>query len=341
MESRHEPGTPPGRRPTIRDVARAAGVGLGTASRVLTGAPGVSSEAQEKVEAAIRELGFEPSRAARALRGGRTHTIGVLIPFFTRHYFLEILRGIEAAASDRDYGLNIYNVEQPEHAFKHLQFLGRSHRVDALIVVALDGEMLEPALPSDGQRLPIVAVDTRIDQAPAIEVDYEAGMRTVVRYLVGRGHQRIALIDRPADPVSDSRTATRRSGYERALGEAGIEVNQGLMVVADYSADGGRYAAADLLQKHRPTALVCSSDLQALGALQAVRDAGLSVPEDVAVTGFHDVEIAGYVGLTTVRVAARDMGRAAVEFALASLDRKTGQGARKVISASLVVRSTA
>jgi len=340
MESNREPGAP-GRRPTIRDVARAAGVGLGTASRVLTGARGVSREAQERVEAAIRELGFEPSRAARALRGGRTHTIGVLIPFFTRHYFLEILRGIEAAASDRDYGLNIYNVEQPEHAFKHLQFLRRSHRVDALIVVALDGEMPEPALPSDGHRLPIVAVDTRIGTASTVEADYEQGMRTIVRYLIGRGHERIALIDRPADPVSDSRTASRRAGYESALREAGIVVSPELEVVADYSADGGRYAAAEFLRRHRPTALVCASDLQALGALEAARDAKLSVPKDVAVTGFHDVEIAGYVGLTTVRVAARDMGRAAVGFALESLDRKAGEVARKVFSASLVVRSTA
>lgn len=328
------------RRPTIHDVAQEAGVGLGTASRALTGSGRVSPAARARVAAAIKRLGFEPSAAARALRRGKTQTIGVLIPFFTRHYFLEILRGIEEATSERDYALIIYNVEQPEQAKAHLRFLTRTHRVDALIVVALDGKLLAPALRGTGHALPIVAVDTTIRGAPAVDVDYEGGVHAAVQHLLARGHRRIALIDRTADPVTDAMTLQRRSGYERALREAGVRIAPGLVVVADYSPEAGRLAAASLIKSKHPTALACASDLQALGALEAVRQAGLSVPGDVAVTGFHDVEVAGYVSLTTVRVSTRDIGRSAVGFALSLLDGHSATPARQLVPAELVVRST-
>ena len=328
------------RRPTIHDVALEARVGLGTASRALTGSGRVSPEARARVAAAIKRLGFEPSPAARALRRGRTQTIGVLIPFFTRHYFLEILRGIEEATSERDYALIIYDVEQPEQAKAHLRFLTRTHRVDALIVVALDGTLLAPALRATGHTLPIVAVDTTIRGAPAIDVDYEGGVYAVVQHLLARGHRRIALIDRAADPVTNATTLRRRSGYERALREAGVRISPSLVVVADYSPEAGRIAAASLIKSKHPTALACASDLQALGAMDAVRQAGLSVPGDVAVTGFHDVEIAGYVGLTTVRVSMREMGRTAIDFALSLLEGRGDTPACQLVSTELVVRST-
>jgi len=300
------------RNPTIRDVAREAGVGLGTASRVLSESRHVRPETRQRVLEAVERLGFRPSRMAQGLARGRTQTLGVLVPFFTKHYFLEILRGVERSAFTYDYSLIVYNVERREQALAHLDFLGKTRRVDGLIVIALTDRLIAEAY-AEMPAFPVIGVDTKIEGAPSLLPDHEKGMYLAVRHLARLGHQRIALIDRHQDPVSGVVSQERQRGYMNACQEMGLSVPDAYRVVTEYSQKGGYSAARRLLARRQaPTALVCASDLQAIGAMLAAQERGLRVGDDVAVTGYHDVELAQYVGLTTVRVPASDMGTAAV-----------------------------
>jgi len=339
MESVPEARAALRRRPTIRDVAREADVGVGTASRVLSGSPHVSVPTRQRVLDAVERLGFLSSLMARGLVKGQTQTLGVLVPFFAKHYFLEILRGVEQSASSSDYSLIIYNVEHREQAQAHLVFLARTRRVDGLLVIALSGRLISAAYPGR-LALPIVCIDTRVPGAINLSVDHKEGMYLAVQHLIKLGHKSIALIDRPQDPVSGTRSRARQKGYGKAHREAGLPVSDSLVVVADYSQEGGYEAASKMLDLQQPpTAFACGSDLQAIGVLQAVRERGLRVPADVAATGYHDVEPAQWVGLTTVRVPAFEMGRAAVAALLETLAGRPGQPPAP-FRPELVVRET-
>lgn len=307
-------------RVTIRDVAREAAVGIGTVSRVLNDDPRVSPGTRRRVLAVIRRLRFRPSTAARGLVKGSTQTLGVLVPFLTKHYFLEILRGIEQAVSGSDYSLIVYNVERPEQASTHLNFLSRIRRVDGLIIISLSGRAVETGCRRLARRYPVVAIDTNLAGAINLLPDHELGMYLAVKHLIGLGHERIALVDRPQDPVSGTVTEARREGYRRAFREAGLSLRNSRVVIADYSLEGGYQAARRLLAARRPpTAVACASDLQATGALRAVEEAGLRVGADITVTGYHDVELAQYVGLTSVRIPAFEMGAQACRLLLETL----------------------
>jgi LacI family transcriptional regulator len=306
----------PQRNPTIRDVAREASVGLATVSRVLSESSHVSPETRQRVLEAVERLGFRPSHMAQGLARGRTQTLGVLVPFFTKHYFLEILRGIERSASTCDYSLTIYNVERREQALAHLDSLGKTRRVDGLIVIALSHELVAEAY-AEMPAIPVIGVDTRIEGAASLLPDHEKGMYLAVRHLARLGHQRIALIDRQQDPVSGAVSQDRQRGYVKACQEAGLSVPDSCQVVTEYSQKGGHNAARRLLARRLPpTAIACASDLQAIGALRAVQERGLRVGDDVSITGYHDVELAQYVGLTTVRIPTSDMATAAVRLLL-------------------------
>jgi LacI family transcriptional regulator len=316
-----------------------ASVGVGTASRALSGSPHISASTRQQVLGAVERLGFLPSLMARGLVKGKTQTLGVLVPSFTKHYFLEVLRGVEQAASSRDYSLIIYNVERPEQALAHLNLLARTRRVDGLVVIALSGKLISAAC-SDGLPLPIVCIDTRLPGAINLSIDHKEGMYLAVQHLIEMGHKSIALIDRPQDPVSGMRSRARRKGYEKAHEEAGLPIPDSLVVLADYTQEGGYEATSKMLGLAQPpTAFACASDLQAIGALQAIRGRGLRVPGDIAVTGYHDVELAQWVGLTTVRVPAFEMGKAAVAPLLEGAAARSTRGPAP-FRPQLVIRET-
>jgi len=326
---------------TIRDVAREAGVGIGTVSRVLTGSGPVAPATRRRVLEVVDRLRFRPSLAGRRLVTGRTMTLGALVPFFTKHYYLEILRGIEQAASASDYSLAIYNVERPEQALIHLEFLGRAQRVDGLVIIALSGGLISEAYPA-GPPFPIVCVDAECpDACASISVDHETGMYLAARHLAGLCHRVIALIDRPQDPVSGELSQARRDGYRKACEEANIQIREDLIIVSEYSEEGGYEAAGTLLDlPDPPTALACASDLQAIGAIRAVRARGLELGFDVAITGYHDVDLAQYVGLTTVRLPALQMGMTAVFDLIVRLDGLEGAETRATPPPELIVRES-
>jgi DNA-binding LacI/PurR family transcriptional regulator len=327
-------------RPTIRDVAREAGVGLGTVSRVLGGNPHVSDETRQRVTAAIERLGYHPSTSARALSRGRTHTIEVIVPLLTRYYYFEILRGVLVVVANTDYCLNIRVLERPtdrEQAF--VQVDRRGHPDGLLLVRVRPSGDLVARLARAG--VPAVLVDAPYPDLPDVGADHRAAATMMMEHLLSLGHRRVALADRPDDPFDASVLRGRRQGYRDALARAGIGHRPEYEPPTAWSAEGGAVALDALLAlPEPPTAVFAGSDTQAIGVLERARQRGLTVPGDLAVCGYGDIELARYLGLTTVRVPMRAMGEHAIGLLLEAIEGRVGTPAQVRLPAELVVRST-
>ncbi len=325
------------RKITIKDVAREVGVGIGTVSRVLSGHPNVSQRTRERVLEAVARLDFTPNRLARDFARGRTQTIGVMVPSLSIYYFLEILRGVEQSVSENDYSLIIYNADRPGRALEHLNFLAKNRRVDGLVVIALAGESEWP----QQFPLPVVSVDAEVPAVVTLSLDHEEGMYLATRHLIDLGHRRVAFVDRPQDPSSGAMTESRRRGYDRACAENSLIIPDTYARVADFSWQGGHEVTKELLTlPDRPTAIAFSSDMQALGAMRAVRELDLTVGEDVAITGYHGVEVAEIAGLSTVSVSAYDMGKTATDVLIRLLSGEPPAADHILFRPQLIARRT-
>lgn len=326
--------------PTIRDVAQAAGVGIGTVSRVLSADAHVAVGTRARVQAAIDQLGYRSSPVARALRRGRSLTIDVLVPLFTRHFYVEVLRGLTAAVVDSDYALVIRTIERPGDRDRAFAVCGAPGGADGVVIVSLapPPRLLERL---DTAQVPLVLVDTTYRGVVSVSVDYRAGAMAAIQHLLALGHHRVALIDRRADPFAFQDPGERQAGYRQALVAAGLPLRPAYEVVTDYSPEAGQAALAPLLAlPDPPTAVLVGSDTQALGVLAAARELGVRVPEDLSVVGYNDIEIAPYLGLTTVRVPMAEMGRLGGNRLLQQVDRVAPPVETAILPAELIVRAT-
>jgi DNA-binding LacI/PurR family transcriptional regulator len=307
--------------PTIRDVARHSGLSVATVSRVLNDMPIVSADTRDRVRRAVDELGFRRSATARSLSLGRSQTIGVVAPFFTTPSVVERLRGISERLVQHGYDLMLFDVETPGQRADALRDFAQRDRVDGLLVISLplsDDEV--DALRQDD--LPIVLVDIGHPGLPHVVIDDVRGGELAAGHLIERGHRRIGFIgDLPANPFGFTSSERRREGFRRALLAAGIERADELERLGVHGRESARALARELLgPDDRPTAIFAASDVQAFGALEAADALGLRVPEDVAVIGFDDIEIAATVGLTTVRQPLGESGARGAELLLMAIE---------------------
>ena len=325
----------------MRDVARCAGVSPATVSRVITGSARVTDARRERVERAIAELGFRPSSLARGLSLGRTATLGVMAPFFTHWGTMARLRGITDAASAADYDLMIFNVESPKHRTDALLEFARRDRLDGLLVlsVPLEDDHVEQLR---REKLPVVVVDVDRPELSRVRLDDVAGGRMATEHLLERGHRRIGFVgDMPDKGLGFTVSELRQRGYREALATAGIPADPDITRLGVYGRDGARALAADMLASGaRPTAVFAASDMQAVGVLEAAAHAGLRVPEDLAVVGFDDIEIADVLGLTTVRQPLADTGAEAVRLLLTELHDGPQDPVEIVKPLALIARRT-
>lgn len=356
-------------RVTIEDVASAAGVSRQTVSRVLNDKSDVSPETRQRILQIIAELGYRPSRIARGLATARMGTFGLVLPDVANPFFAEVARGAEDLARERDASLFLCNTdENPQRELAALQSLDVQH-VDGIILCSprLADEELHRQIP----RLPpLVLVNHRLDagrrpQAQdqtglsglstedrpqrrglvgAVLIDDAAGAAAAVRHLWRQGHRTIGLLAGPAI----SHSARRRiQGYEAALAELGGTLNADWIRHCSASVKGGLETAKALLTQHANlTALLAYNDLVAAGALQACQALGLRVPEDVAVVGFDDIEMASFVTppLTTLHVSARLLGQEAMGLLLRYLDapaNATEECSEIIVQPELIVRGSA
>lgn len=313
---------------TIREVAEQAGVSVATVSRVFNGSDRVRSATRDHVMSVAKRMRYVPNTAARSLTTSQSHTLGVLLPDLYGEFFSELIRGIDQAARGREYHLLVSSshndVAELEAALRAM-----SGRVDGLVVMSpdIEAESLEANLPAG---LPVVLMNGALDHQglDRISVDNHGGAYAMVRHLSDHGHERIAIL-RGAEGNHDA--VERLRGYRDALADAGCNADRALEYAGDFTERSGYEAVRDVLRTDpRPTALFASNDSMAIGALRAFREAGVRVPEEMAVAGFDDIPVAQYVSpaLSSVHVAIHEMGRKAVEVLLAGLDGGKSSGSK-------------
>lgn len=325
--------------PTIRDVAREAGVGVGTVSRVLSGRPGVALATRTRVEAAMERLGYQPSPVARALSRRRTQTLDVLVPPLTDYVFAEVLRGIEQGLADTEYTLVIRTVERAADRERVFRQCCMSGRADGAVIISL---IPTPEL-VDRLRggFPAVLVDVAYPGLSSVGVDHTTGATQAVQHCISLGHRRIALIDYHPDPFTPVTPTARQQGYRVALAEAGLIAPAAYEQLTTYSPEAGAAALDALLAiPEPPTAVIAGSDLHAVGVLDAAERHGRRVPDDLSVVGYGDIRLAQYLELTTVRMPMRLLGQRAVELLFAALAEPSSPPRMIHLPTELVVRRT-
>jgi LacI family transcriptional regulator len=324
---------------TISDVARLAGVGRGTVSRVLNERANVDPATRARVLAAIRELDFVPSPTARRLSLRRTQTVAVILPFLTRPSAVERLRGVEFAIVSAGYDMIVFNVETAERRDAVFRDLPRAERVDGLIIVSLSPHASElERIQRSG--LPTVLVDAHHRALPRVVADDVMGGRLATEHLVGLGHRRIGFIgDMPRVPLAFTSSRLRLTGYRRAMERAGLATPVGLIAMGDHSRHrASELARRMLIGRRPPTAIVCASDTQAAGVIEAASVLGMIIPDDLSVTGYDDLDLADHLQLTTIRQPLFESGVRAVQRLLVGLDDRPMTPLREIQQISLVVR---
>ena len=329
---------------TIRDVARIAGVSPGTVSRALNGSSLVSVETKLRVEEVARELDYSPNLIARRLSIGKTLSIAVLLPFFTRPSYVERLNGVVSTLAQTQYDLVIHNVETPEQRNILFREIPRKERVDGVLILSLpprdeDLEFFHNA------NIPIVFVDAhhpQLIELSSISVNDIEGGYKATKYLISLGHKKIGFIgDYIDNPFNFTSSRDRFQGYKQALEESDLP-----FAPKYYAEDRhGRYAAQRLAQKilaqsDRPTAIVAASDTQAMGVLEAAKELNIKVPEDLSIIGYDDIEMAEYLKLTTIRQMLFESGERGVEILLQHLEDPERPPVHEIQPTELIVRET-
>lgn len=325
----------------IRDVAKAAGVSVATVSKVLNGYTTVNQQTKEKVLRIVKETRFTPNSAARSLVGRRSMTLGMFLTTGLAHpFFAHILSGMEQSLKTMGYDL-IYLTQigwAKEYSFvRHCQ----SRNVEGVIVFGFqedDADFSE--LIGSGIPTLFIDLDVKGERVGYISSDNETSLIEAVRYLNGLNHRRIAF----QSAIETSYVSRQRlRGYRAGLAEAGIAYDPSYIVPSDFTKEGGYVAMKRLLQlPELPTAVICSSDVGAIGAMEAIREAGLSVPEDISVIGFDDIELASHMQppLTTVRQDTNTIGRQAVELLDALITDEEKQPPEAIVPTELIVRGS-
>lgn len=298
-------------RPTIKDVAKHAGVSVSTVSYVLNGSGPVSEDRRARVLDAVRLLNYTPNESARGLKGRAALIIGLVVPELSNQFFALLAEGVERAASERDAVVVLCAPEVKQQGESPNARLLRSRRISG--VVYLTGASTSPSMLLELQQLGhVVLVDEQYPgfDLPAVVADSRRGAREIAQYVLEQGHRRLAVISGP----SSLWTAQQRlAGYREAVAAFGGDPDELPVLFGDYHQESGTELAAKALAApadERPTALLCANDLMAIGALEHCRSAGIRVPEDVSVVGFDDIPVASLLTprLTTVYQPAREMG---------------------------------
>ncbi len=317
------------RGPSIEDVAREAGVSVATVSRALRGLPNVASTTREKVERVAEEIHYRADPSAARLATGRTKLVQLATPTVDGWYFSRFLAGAIDFLIEHGYEAIAHPVEDPAERERFLNDLVHlEKRVDGLIVVDLNISE-EAAAELHHAGIHTITAGFSTHRFPAIVVDDFRVGQLATNHLLELGHRRIGLISgEPNHPLAFSVPGLRLAGYSSALGEHGIAVDPLLEQSGRFTAPGGRRAMERLLALDEPpTAVFAMSDEMAFGAWRAMQDAGLSWPDDVAIVGVDDHELAEMVDLTTIRLAPRELGAAAAERLLSQVEgRETPSG---------------
>lgn len=330
------------RRVTIRDVARASGVSYATVSRVLTGYEFVKETTRNRVMEAAEQLGYVANLSARSLAGGRSRIIGLIVPNLDNGYVGAITQGIDRELARANYDLMLYT--------SHRQPGKESFYVGTLANGLTDGLLLvAPLVPATylealrEQNFPYVLIDQAdvSENSNVVEATNWQGAYEATRYLNQLGHTRIAFI---TGSLAVRSAVDRLRGYKAALADCNIPVTEALIIEGDYQQQTGYEVTKSLLQNvdPPPTAIFASNDLSAFGAMDAAREHGYRIPDDISIIGFDDVPQASFVypKLTTVRQPLEQMGHVAVKMLLEHIEDQSNTPQRVALATQLVIRDS-
>jgi DNA-binding LacI/PurR family transcriptional regulator len=326
-------------RPTLRDVAKKAGVSHQTVSRVINGSEDVLPETRALVEAAIAEMGYRPNAIARSMARGQSHTLACISPNLTDFTFASLIEGAEIEARQHKYFMLSSSASDPE-AFRELvdELVGH-RRVDGLIVINPYADERFEYIPRD---FPLVFVGASAHEKNicSVSLDDKKVAYEATRHLLTLGHTNIALV---TGPMEEDCSQDRTEGYRRALAEAGIPFDETMIIEGDWSATSGRDALLSFIEQGRvPTAVFAQNDRMAMGVMSAAREAGIKVPTQLAVIGVDDMPLSSYFDppLTTMRQDIPRIGREATRMLLDIIQKKSTQTCDLKLHAELVVRQS-
>jgi DNA-binding LacI/PurR family transcriptional regulator len=328
--------------PTIFDVAELSGVSISTISRVINTPEKVNLNTRQRVYEAIDKLGFVPQAEARARALRLKGRIGVITPFFTAPSFVQRLRGIAASLSKENYDLVIYTVDSNNRLQSYLSSLPLTGNLDGLVILSL------PVAEADVKRLvehqlPTVLIEFPHPQLNSVEINDVEGGKLATEYLLKKGHKRIAFLgDTDLPEYSIHPVNLRLKGFRQALKNVNIEIPKEFVRLAPYNQEQARVIAKELIDMpNPPTALFAATDFQALGVLKAARQLGVKIPDQLAVIGFDDLDMADYEDLTTIRQHLDESGRIAIEILLSHIADHTRPVQHITLPLTLIKRLTA
>ena len=329
---------------TLEEIARLSGVSRSTVSRVINQQPNVSDDVRQRVQAIIQETGYQPNLAARTLVSKRSWMLGLLLPrsvssFFADPYFPRLTQGVAQACNQFDYTLGLFLIGSKEDEEKIIPRVSRKGMLDGILIQSgqIGDKLIDRLVDSN---LPVVVIGRPFQSKDVsfIDVDNISGAYNAVSHLIRLGYQRIGTI---AGLAGSAEAADRLEGYKKALIERGRDIDQSLIAEGDFTEAGGYYAMKKLITA-KPDAVFAASDLMVIGAMRAVREAKLKIPEDVAFVGFDDVAIATYADpqLTTIRQPIARFGFNAVEILIDLIENGIKPARRIIMETELIIRDS-
>lgn len=325
----------------IGKIAKRAKVSTATVSRTINGSDKVAPETAERVWKVVRSLGYQPNSYARALVSGKSGMLGLIISDIVNPFFPELVRGFEEIALENGYEVIVANTGyDPKRMARSVR---RMLERKAEGVAVITSEMGEDLLAQIAERhIPIVFLDTaRVGaRVSKIKVDYSQGINEAVDHIAKLGHKRIAFISGPVELRS---AETRRNAFLKCLHHCGVLPDKNYIQTGNHRIEGGEAAMQRLLAlPHRPTAVLTSNDLTAMGVLRAIHNAKLRVPEDISVVGFDDIEFSEFTqpALTTVRLCRKEVAKKAFSALAALISGKSDRGRQYDIETHLIVRDS-
>ncbi|MBI5579250.1 MAG: LacI family DNA-binding transcriptional regulator [Deltaproteobacteria bacterium] len=327
---------------TIRDVARIAAVSTATVSRVINSPEVVSPETRNRVAKAMKACRYQYNALARGFVTQQSYTLGLIVPSITNPIFAESIRGVQDFAHREGYQALLGNSDYEYAKEARLCEVLRERQVEGLIITTtkLRGKVLRDLL---DDHFPLVLLYSTVRKGPisAVGVDNFRGGYSATEHLIHLGHRRIAML---AGRFSFSDKSLHRwHGYKKCLRDHRIPYDPALVLQTQYALENGREGIKALLALEQPpTAVFCSNDFMAIGAMQGAREVGVALPEGLSIVGFDDMAIASYInpGLTTIRQPAYEMGRLGAEILLSQIKRRDGRPIHKILETGIVVRES-
>ena len=327
----------------IRDVARRAKVSTATVSRTVNQVATVDAQLAKRVWKAVEELGYYPNRQARALVSGRSRVFGLIVSEITNPFFPEIVQTFETLAVEQHYEIlltsTIHDPRRMELAVRRM-IEGRVDGV-AILTFGMEDSLLEHLR---FRNLPLVFVDVgpKAPRVSNIRVDYADGIRQAVQHLAAFRHERIGFI---TGPLRLRSAAARKAAFLGSMSEIGLPVEPEYIVEGDHRLEGGKSALQKLAElRERPTALLCSNDMTAIGVMREAYELGIKVPQELSIVGFDDIRMAEFMTppLTTIQMSQSELARLAFEALLKEVKRETPlpEGSEYVLKTRLVLRGS-